>query len=1296
MKRRIANKVLGTALVCLLMASTLGTLPSTVNATRLGADYRPPTPTLASPAGQGKIAFHRSVDGSYEIAVINPDGSGLASLSQQASGPAWSPDGTKIAFVSQRDGNDEIYVMNADGTGVTRITDSPEWEMDPAWSPDSTKIAFARVPPLWQQPADVWIMNVYGSGQVQLTDHPDEDRMPSWSPDGTKIAFVSYRGGYQDIWVMNADGSEMTNLINDSDWDFGDDEPAWSSDGSKIAFAADREKRGGRDIYIMDPDGSNIVRLTTPIGQNHSPSWSPDGTKIAFASNRDGNYEIYIMNADGTSETRVTTDPVNESGPSWGIAADMGVIEEEPDIRTPIGSTDFGNVTLGSSLDKTTTIYNDGSVILTINSITRTSGSSDFTYVSPSTPFNVGAGGSQTITIRFAPSSEGAKSAIFDINSNDPDEANVTFNVSGTGITEKEPPTAYIDSILPNPASQAKDTISFTGHGTDVDGSIVAYNWRSSLDGPLNTSSSFSKPALELSIGTHTIYFKVQDNDGLWSPEVTQDLAILSQQCVVTIVSGPEANPAIVDSSGSTLLSVSATDSSGHSISYSWTATGGSFDNANLQNPIWYAPRNTTTSMVYYTLSVTARCGQGKMTSGNVEIGVRPEKVAPTVSTFDASNIDSTSTTLNGYLDSTGGLECLVWFEYGKTTSYGTSTTQVSKSSTGSFSVDVAGLNSGTTYYFRACASNSKGISYGAEVTFTTKEIQVRIDSHSADPRDVKVGEDSTLAFSFTNIGNAAWTFYAAVSLRKPNGAEVHLPLKPVTLNPSMSGSASWTYTITGEGDWDVVFGLWKEREQVNSLGHTGWLDGYVVGTLTPPKLFITSPLDINPPFAVYGVGERITAQFAITNSGMAPIVLSVLTVGGRGPYGEVVDFNWQENITLSPGDSHNYVGDLILPDKPGAYHFFCTYQTADGNWNPSVDLGPELTDDDRVEDINVVETVVRSVREYTFEAVNISFSGAKKWGGIVGEILTQEKLKLDPKNPKSSLLKDAIVLAHRMETSLRPPRDLIRETELTGVANWWATAWGKVMGLWMGVPGVKEALMQYGFDLVEILYLRDVAFVVMRESPIGHLTIQRAYGKEGMIANYHSPSGGFFVTLPPAPESYSITYKEYPDISAKIESPVGLRVYDSQGRVTGLVEAEIREEIPTSVYSEDDEKVTILLSDSSYRYEVLGTDTGTYGLTITSVEEEITTFTATNIPTSPNAIHHYTIDWGALSEGEEGVTMKIDTDGDGTFEDIKYLGQEGTGFSWVWVALAGLSGLVGVLVGAFMVRRRMSRKQVA
>jgi PKD repeat protein len=102
-------------------------------------------------------------------------------------------------------------------------------------------------------------------------------------------------------------------------------------------------------------------------------------------------------------------------------------------------------------------------------------------------------------------------------------------------------PTAIIDSITPDPAEQGKETVSFTGHGTDTDGTLIAYNWSSSIDGLLSTASSFSKPASELSVGTHTFYFKVQDDDGEWSTEVTDDLTILepANQAPVADPNGP-------------------------------------------------------------------------------------------------------------------------------------------------------------------------------------------------------------------------------------------------------------------------------------------------------------------------------------------------------------------------------------------------------------------------------------------------------------------------------------------------------------------------------------------------------------------------------------------------------------------------------------------------------------------------------------------------------------------------------------------------------------------------------------
>jgi len=117
-----------------------------------------------------------------------------------------------------------------------------------------------------------------------------------------------------------------------------------------------------------------------------------------------------------------------------------------------------------------------------------------------------------------------------------------------------------------------------------------------------------------------------------------------------------------------------------------------------------------------------------------------------------------------------------------------------------------------------------------------------------------------------------------------------------------------------------------------------------------PPVL--TSPLKISPS-PPYHAGDRINAEFTITNKGTAPITFNILTAGGRDPDGQVADFTFRRDITLSPNKSYDYKGSLTLA-KAGNYHFFCAYQTPDGKWNTSVDLGAGLTDEDRIEDILV------------------------------------------------------------------------------------------------------------------------------------------------------------------------------------------------------------------------------------------------------------------------------------------------------------------------------------------------------
>ena len=98
-----------------------------------------------------------------------------------------------------------------------------------------------------------------------------------------RILFTSNRSGNPDVWVMDANGANETNLTNRSG---SDTDPVWSPDCSKIAFTSTRSSNV--DIYVMNANGSGTTRLTSHTSPDTEPTWSPDGSKHRVRLDTDG------------------------------------------------------------------------------------------------------------------------------------------------------------------------------------------------------------------------------------------------------------------------------------------------------------------------------------------------------------------------------------------------------------------------------------------------------------------------------------------------------------------------------------------------------------------------------------------------------------------------------------------------------------------------------------------------------------------------------------------------------------------------------------------------------------------------------------------------------------------------------------------------------------------------------------------------------------------------------------------------------------------------------------------------
>lgn len=222
---------------------------------------------------------------------------------------AWSPDGQYIAFTIYNSNPPTITIVNVENQENTQIY--PDAAIRGlAWSPDSDQLAAVI-----DDESTLHIYHLDGTKTILPTPAPAFGK-PTWSPNGQELAYFCYAQEKIDICLSNLNGESTHQITFDAPFPYLKYNLQWSPQSEKLLF--DAQQRGGaNDIFLVNADGTELQQLTSHPAQDYQPTWSPDGQQIAFVSLRDGNKELYTIRTDGSGLTRITNTVGDETEPTW-------------------------------------------------------------------------------------------------------------------------------------------------------------------------------------------------------------------------------------------------------------------------------------------------------------------------------------------------------------------------------------------------------------------------------------------------------------------------------------------------------------------------------------------------------------------------------------------------------------------------------------------------------------------------------------------------------------------------------------------------------------------------------------------------------------------------------------------------------------------------------------------------------------------------------------------------------------------------------------------------------------------